>query len=199
MARSGMRVALIALALLSNCRARSPPSRGFGQVRAGFQRMCVGGRPHVLKFATAGAADEMFVPIDPALVVAVACDIDSTQIQLQMRDQASMQKFTDIIDQRKAAYGQAFLTGSASNGTFTCANTTEAAAAARAAAAAEEAAAQRADAGKPAAHLYAGMTGEQLAGLNMSDAEKKSVCESMGSTCDQCRQIGADNLQIIPR
>ena len=98
---------------------------GFTQRRAGVHKRCIGGRPHIIKFSTVGAVDDMFVPLDPTLVEAVTCDIDNTQIQLHMYNGSTMQSFVDIIKERADAYGQAFLTGSNNNGTLTCRNGTE--------------------------------------------------------------------------
>ena len=140
------------------------PRLDFTQVRSGATPMCVGGGPHVLAFDTVGAVDEAFVPLDPSMVKAIQCDIDNTQIQLQMKDATALAKFKDLIDYTMTTYGQAFLTGSAANGTLTCVNGTE-------------------QASPPAPSPQSLMDMQ-----NLSDTAKTSVCAQF-STCEGCLSI----------
>lgn len=143
---------------------------GFSQVRRGEQARCIGGRPHVISFDTVGAVDDMFVPIDPTLVAGTQCDIDNTQIELAMRNASAMAEFAGTIDKRTAAYGQAFLTGSASDGTLTCANGTEAVRAAR-----------------RAARLAAEPRAVAARALARGD-DPNSICNGF-ATCNECLQV----------
>ena len=152
------------------CSVPHTERRGFSQVRRGTQPRCIGGRPHEISFDTLGAVDDMFVPIDPSLVAGMQCDIDNTQIELAMRSASALASFTKVIDERTAAFGQAFLTGSASNGTLTCANGTEAVVAARRAA--QLAAAPRAVASRALAR----------------GDDPNSVCNGF-ATCGECLQV----------
>ena len=67
-----------------------------------------------------------FVPLDPQVVMGLTCDIDSTQILVHFKNSSAMSFFVNDIVAKTTQYKQAFITGSDSDGSFTCKNSTAA-------------------------------------------------------------------------
>lgn len=66
--------------------------------------MCIGNRPHVLAYSSVGAVADMFVPLNPAIVSGLTCDIDNTQILVHFKNASAMTDFINDIHTTRGSY-----------------------------------------------------------------------------------------------